>query len=113
MGKNRGEERCEVDSASLLAQFGQRVEAPKRNAIVLCFLQAARAETTDAVIEMQDKLITGVHNKARLRYDDLLRATEEARSRAVEVLEELGTIVLDESIPDSEFRGEIFAKTGL
>jgi hypothetical protein len=27
MGKNRGEERCEVDSASLLAQFGQRVEA--------------------------------------------------------------------------------------
>jgi hypothetical protein len=27
MGKNRGEERCEVDSGSLLAQFGQRVEA--------------------------------------------------------------------------------------
>ena len=77
---------------------------------MLCFLQAARAETTDAVIEMQDKLITGVHNKARLRYDDLLRATEEARSRAVEVLEELGTIVLDESIPDSELRGEIFAR---
>ena len=64
----------------------RRFASPKRNAIVLCFLQAARAETTDAVIEMQDKLITGVHNKARLRYDDLLRATEEARSRAVEVL---------------------------
>ena len=88
----------------------RRFASPKRNAIVLCFLQAARAETTDAVIEMQDKLITGVHNKARLRYDDLLRATEEARSRAVEVLEELGMIVLDESIPDSELRGEIFAR---
>ena len=49
-------------------------------------------------------------HKARLRYDDLLRATEEARSRAVEVLEELGTIVLDEAIPDSELRGEIFAR---
>ena len=40
-------------------------------------------------MEMQDKLITSIHNKARKRYEDLLRATEEARSRAVEVLEEI------------------------
>jgi hypothetical protein len=51
-----------------------------------------------------------VHSKARQRYEDLLRAIEEARSRAVEILEELGTVVLDDSIPDSELRTAIFAR---
>ena len=32
---------------------------------------------TDGIVEMQDKLITSIHNKARKRYEDLLRATEE------------------------------------
>ena len=87
----------------------RRFPAAKRNAIVICFLQAARAETTDAIIEMQDKLITAIHNKARKRYDGLLRTAEEARSRAVEVVEELGTLVLDDSIPDDQLRKQIFA----
>jgi Domain of unknown function (DUF4158) len=87
----------------------RRFAAPKRNAIVICFLHAARAEMTDSIIEMQDKLITSIHNKARKRYDDVLRATEEARSRAVEVLEGMGTLVLNDSIPDHELRKHIFA----
>jgi TnpA family transposase len=87
----------------------RRFPAAKLNAIVICFLQAARAETTDAIIEMQDKLITSIHNKARKRYDGLLRAAEEARSRAVEILEELGTLVLNDSIPDDQLRKHIFA----
>ncbi len=86
----------------------RRFSAAKRSAIVICFLQAARAEMTDGIVEMQDKLITSIHNKARKRYEELLRATEEARSRAVEVLEELGTVVLDDSIPDNEVRQHIF-----
>ena len=87
----------------------RRFSAPKRHAIVICFLQAARAEMTDSIIEMQDKLITSIHHKARKRYDDVLRATEEARSRAVEVLEGMGTLVLNDSIPDHELRTHIFA----
>ncbi|MBI1748607.1 MAG: Tn3 family transposase [Acidobacteria bacterium] len=86
-----------------------RFPAAKRNAIVSCFLQAARAEITDAIIDMQDKLITSIHNKARKRYDELLRAAEEARSRAVEVVEELGTLVLNDAIPDDQLRKHIFA----
>ena len=87
----------------------RRFPAPKRHAIVLCFLHAARAEITDSIIEMQDKLITSIHNKARKRYDDVLRATEETRSRAVEVLEGMGTLVLNDAIPDHEVRKCIFA----
>jgi hypothetical protein len=81
----------------------RRFASAKRIAIVLCFLHAARAEATDAIVEIQDKLITAVHSKARQRYEDLLRATEEARSRAVEILEELGTVVLDIPFPIANF----------
>ena len=86
----------------------RRFSVAKRNGIVICFLQAARAEMTDGIVEMQDKLITSIHNKARKRYEELLRATEEARSRAVEVLEGMGTLVLDDSIPDNALRKHIF-----
>src|SRR5260221_13456674 len=59
----------------LLANWGyhyevwslRRVAPGKRHGIVLWFLSAALVETTDAVVELQDKLITGVHNKARQR----------------------------------------------
>lgn len=102
----------------LLASWGYRYDvwslrrfAPaKRHAIVLCFLQAARAETTDGIIDMQDKLITGVHNKARHRYEELLRASEEARTRAVEVLEDVGSLVLDDAVSDETLRQAIFEK---
>ena len=87
----------------------RRFTATKRRAIVLCFLHAARAEITDSIIEMQDKLITSIHNKARKRSDDILRATEETRSRAVEVLEGMGTLVLNDAIPDHALRKHIFA----
>ena len=77
---------------------------------MLCFLRAALAETADAVVEMQDKLITGVHNKVRRRREDILRATEEARRRAVEVLVALGSLVLDDAIADADLRRDIFAR---
>ena len=100
----------------LLAHWGYRYSVwslrrfsdAKRSAIIICFLQAARAEMTDGIVEMQDKLITAIHNKARKRHEELLRATEEARTRAVEVLETMGTIVLDPSVPDGELRNWLF-----
>lgn len=58
---------------------------------------------------MQDKLITSIHNKADKRYEALLRTAEEARTRGVEVLEGIGTLVLDDSIPDRNLRKDIFA----
>ena len=84
----------QVHSATraLLASWGYRYDvwslrrfaAPKRYSIVLAFLQAALAETLDAIIEMQDKLITKVHNNARERREEVLRAAEQARTRAKE-----------------------------
>jgi len=99
----------------LLAGWGYRYDAwnlrrfqpPKRYAVLVCFLQAALAETADAVVDAQDKLITSVHSKAKKRREALLRAGEEAKRRAVEVLEVMGELVLDDSIPDLQLRSEI------
>ena len=66
--------------------------------------------TTDAVFERPDKLITSVHNKARLRHDDLLRATEEIGVVLWRCWRSLGRSCLIESIPDNESRDEIFAR---
>jgi len=102
----------------LLAGWGYRYDAwslrrfgpPKRYAVLLCFLQAALAETADAIVEVQDKLITSVHAKAKKRREALLRASEEARRRAVEVVEVVGGLVLDAAVPDGQLRAEIFGR---
>ncbi|MGI9147777.1 MAG: hypothetical protein ACR2IK_14710 [Chloroflexota bacterium] len=99
----------------LLAGWGYRYDAwslrrfqpAKRYAVLLCFAQAALAETADAVVDAQDKLITTVHSKAKKRREALLRAGEEAKRRAVEVLEAMGELVLDDSILDLQLRSEI------
>lgn len=102
----------------LLAGWGYRYDAwslrrfqpPKRYAVLLCLLQAALAETADAVVEVQDKLITSIHAKAKKRREALLRASEEARRRAVEVVEVVGGLVLDAAVPDGQLRAEIFGR---
>lgn len=99
----------------LLALWGYRYDAwslrrfppSKRRAVLLCFLSMATAVTTDAVVDALDKVMNDIHNKARKRRQQLLRASEEVRSRAVEVLEVIGTLTLDEAIPDPRLRAEI------
>ena len=89
----------------------RRFEPAKRHAILVCALEAALAEATDALVEMQDKLITRVHNRARRHRAALLHATDAAKARAVSVLEDLGALVLDEvGVPDAELRGRIFER---
>ena len=89
----------------------RRFDPAKRHAILVCTLEAAVAETTDALVEMQDKLITRVHNRARKHRADLLHVTAAAKARAVSVLEDLGTLVLDEpGVPDAELRARIYQR---
>lgn len=88
----------------------RRFPAGKRYAILLCFIQMATAETADAVIEALDKLMNDVHSSARKRRQQLLKASEEARQRSLEVMEVIGTMALDETIPDGELRPRILRK---
>lgn len=86
----------------------RRFPMGKRHAILLCFLQLATAETADAVVDALDKMINEIHSKAKKRRQHLLRASEDARRRAVEVMDTLGTLTLDENLPDNRLRAAIF-----
>jgi hypothetical protein len=88
----------------------RRFSPVKRGAIVVCFLQAARAEITDAIIEMQDKIITRLHNKAKHKRQEALSEMEQARTQAVAALETIGAVILDESITEDCLRKSIFAQ---
>ncbi|GAA5504399.1 tn3 family transposase Tn4430 [Deinococcus xinjiangensis] len=85
----------------------RRFPSGKRHAILLCFVQMATAETADAVVETLDKLMNEIHASARKRRQQLLRASEEARRRSLEVMEVMGTMALDDAIPDSELRPQL------
>ena len=87
----------------------RRFPTPKRLAILLCFVRMARAEITDSIVEMQDKLITRQHMKARQRRNQLLQSTQQARTQAIEAFETVGTLVADENVPDGQLRPRIFA----
>jgi len=111
--------RCGPATRRLLAGWGyaydawslRRFEPAKRYAVLICTLEAALAEATDALVEMQDKLITRVHNRARKHRAELLHATDAAKARAVSVLEDLGALVLDEhGVPDAALRARIYER---
>lgn len=88
----------------------RRFEGAKRRAVLLCFLSLVAAETADSVVEALDKVMNDIHRKAKTRRLELLRAGEEVGRRAVEFVETLGTLTLDENLPDAGLRPAIFAR---
>lgn len=89
----------------------RRFAPEKRYSIVVSFLRSALTETTDAIIEMHDRLITRYQNQAKEKKESLLRAAEKARTEAIEAFEDIAFVLVDEEhIVDENVRKEIFAK---
>ncbi|MCA9325913.1 DUF4158 domain-containing protein, partial [Candidatus Saccharibacteria bacterium] len=86
----------------------RRFEKPKCYSIVVAFLAAALADTTDAIVDMHERLNTHYHNKAREKKDSLVREEEEARTIAIAAFEDIGTIVVNDIVEDKDVRIEIF-----
>jgi TnpA family transposase len=89
----------------------RRFDDDKKYSIVAAFLNSARTETVDAIVDMQDRLITHYENQAREKKDALLRSAEKARTEAIEAFEDIGMIVVDEEhVVDGDVRKEVFRK---
>lgn len=86
----------------------RRFEKPKCHSIVVAFLAAALADTTDAIVDMYERLNTHYHNKAREKKDSLIHEEEEARTIAITAFEDIGTIVVNDIVEDKDVRTEIF-----
>lgn len=89
----------------------RRFAAEKRYSIVAAFLNTALTETVDAIVDMQDRLITRYQNQAKEKKEALLRSAEKARTEAIEAFEDIGMVILDEEhIGDEDVRKEVFSK---
>ncbi len=89
----------------------RRFEDAKKYSIVAAFLNTALTDTVDAIVDMQDRLITRYQNQAREKKDALLRSAEKARTAAIEAFEEIGMVIIDEeNIVDGDVRKEVFKK---
>lgn len=80
----------------------------RRYSIIVAFLAAALSEATDAIVDMNERLNTHYHNGAREKKDSVARGEEEARTLAIGALEDIGTVVISETVKDKDVRAEIF-----
>ncbi len=89
----------------------RRFAPEKRYSIVAAFLDSVLTETTDAIVDMNDRLCTRYKNQAKEKKDVLLRSAEKARTEAIEAFEEIGIVILDEEhVGDRDVRKEVFSK---
>ncbi len=89
----------------------RRFDDNKKYSIIAAFLNSAFTETVDAIVDMQDRLITRYQNQAKEKKEALLRAAEKARTEAIEAFEDIGIIIVDEEhVVDGDVRKVVFSK---
>lgn len=99
-----------------LAKYAQRssahklreVETNHRYAALVCFLWQTYRDTIDHLVDMQDKLVNKVWNKAQKQCDEALQKHQQTLRRSVSMLHTLVGVVLDEAIEDEDVRTVLF-----
>ena len=80
----------------------KRLKSERRYAVLVCFLHQLYADTIDFLIEMHDKLMTGVHSRAENNIAKEMNRRRRAINRSLTTFRTLGIVVLDDSIDDSQ-----------
>jgi TnpA family transposase len=99
-----------------LARYAQRCSAHRlrdvapthRYAALLCFLGQTYREAVDQLIDLQDKLVTKLCNRAQGQCDEALRQKRQSVRRSLEMFRRLAAVVLDDAVGAGHVREEIF-----
>jgi predicted transcriptional regulator len=86
----------------------KRLKSERRYAGLVCFLHQLYADTIDFLIEMHDKLMTGVYTRAENNIAKEMNRRRRAINRSLTTFRTLGTVVLDDSIDDRQLRRILF-----
>ena len=93
-------------SASRLKQL----KNDRRHALLVCYLHQLHADTIDFLIEMHDKLMTGVYSRAESNIAREMQRRRRAINRSLTTFRTVGTVILDDSIDDAQLRQILFAQ---
>lgn len=88
----------------------REVVQPRRNAALVCFLWQSYRDAVDQAVDMYDKLITWVHIQAEADLNEQLRQQRKTIQSSLTSFKSLGTIVLDDTVPDIDLRIRLFDK---
>lgn len=99
-----------------LTRYAQRCSADRlrqlrpepRYAVLACFLWQVYRDTIDHMVDMHDKLMTGLYKRAQEDIDEELRKRRQVIRSALATYRTVGNTVLDSSIDDSDLRRVLF-----
>ena len=74
----------------------------------IAFLHQSYADTIDFLIEMHDKLMTSVHNRAEGEIAKEMKRRRKAINRSLATFHTIGTAILDDSVDDKQLRQMLF-----
>jgi hypothetical protein len=95
-----------------LARYARRCSADRlrdlqskhRYAVLVCFLWQVYRDSIDHMVDMHDKLMTGVANRAQAEIDEQSRKRQTLLQRLLRAYRRMGQILLDDSITGNEIR---------
>jgi TnpA family transposase len=88
----------------------REVEPSHRYSALICFLWQTYRDSIDHLVDMQDKLVLKVCNRAQNQCDDALRQRHRSIRRSVSMFRSLASVVLDEGVVDGRVREEVFQR---
>jgi TnpA family transposase len=102
----------------MLARYAHRcsadrlrdLQAEHRYAVLICFLWQVYRDTIDYLVDMHDKLMTGVYARAQENIDEDLRKRRQLIHSALATFQTMGNTVLDSSIDDRDLRRTLFTQ---
>ena len=103
-----------------LTRFAQRYSADRmrqlvparRYAVLVCFLWQTYRDTIDHMVDMHDKIMTGVYSRAENQVDEEMRKRRKVLQASLDSFHTIGEILLDEAVADRALRAMIFNKVG-
>jgi len=90
----------------------RQLRSPRRYAALVCFLWQVYRDTIDYIVDMHDKIITGIYGRARTEIDEQTRKQRKMLRTSLKTLHTIGEILLDETIDDSTLRDVVFSRIG-
>jgi len=99
-----------------LAQYAQkcsiyrlrRLKNERRYAVLTCFLHQLYQDTSDAMVEMYDKLVNKVYNRADKDIEEYMKKRRKQVKKALSNYRKVLGVLLDDSVQQEEIRAKIF-----
>ena len=87
----------------------RRMAAPRRHLALVCFLHQAWRDTLDQAVDMYGKLLERSRKLVERRLDEKLKAQRHAVDRIVQRYRDIGAVLLDPGVGDTELRPRLLA----